>query len=183
MANKYRLNGTYLTQSLFIEQRLKELPTQRQDIPVVFSLYGGYPDLVDCTTTFLALDDPTGYLWVKQYLDGDFDHWDALLKASWFRQALDRWQRELKTKMQFKALKQIRAIAKINSPAPQAILLAANKYLAEAGWEKKASDRGRPSKEELRGELKHMADQASVREDDIQRMGLTVIKGGKRNVD
>jgi hypothetical protein len=57
--------------------------------------------------------------------------------------------------------------------------LQASKYLAEAGWDKQAA-RGRPSKEELKGELKRLANLSEQTNEDLERIGgLKLIKGGK----
>jgi hypothetical protein len=55
--------------------------------------------------------------------------------------------------------------------------LAAAKFIATGEYDK--SSRGRPSKAELDGKLKEAAQALSVEDEDLKRIGLKVINGGK----
>ena len=55
--------------------------------------------------------------------------------------------------------------------------LAAAKFIAMQEYDK--SIRGRPSKAALEGELKRAAEALTIEDDDMARIGLSVIKGGK----
>ena len=146
----------------------------KRPIDPQFSLYGGIPDVIDAKATFLELNDPTGYKWALKYL-GNYEHYKVLTKCTWFQKALDTWMDELKTKLKSEAIEKVSQIAQ--GASPQA--LPAAKYLASAEWEKATSGRGRPSKEELRGELKKAIEKLTIEEEDAQRIGLTLIQGGK----
>ena len=54
--------------------------------------------------------------------------------------------------------------------------VSAAKYLAEKGYQKKA---GRPSKEEVAREIKIAAGVKQELQDDMERIGLKVMEGGK----
>jgi hypothetical protein len=162
-------NNVWYTQALFWEHVINKPIDQRLFEPV-FSLYDDKPGLINCRKTFVELGDPTGYKWAIRYL-GDYEHWKRLVKCSWFQEAYDVWMNELKMKLQSEALDTIRDISQGENPAQA---LVASKYLASFEWEKKG--RGRPSKEEVQGELKHAARVLSEEDKDFERIQLKVVK-------
>lgn len=166
--------GRWLTAALFFELwRDVAIEDRYLDQPV-FTLYDDRPGCINARTTFVALEDPTGYQWAMQYL-GSWLHFQRLMKSDWFVEAFNSWLEELETKLASEAVVRIKAIA--GSDSPQAIV--ASKYLAERGWERKAANRGRPSKAELKGELKRQAQRLEVHVADGERIGLKAIIGGK----
>ena len=90
-----------------------------------------------------------------------------LEKCSWFREAHDKWQKELRMREKSQAIKKIKEIAE--SDSSQA--LAASKYLATADYDKKDS-RGRPSKAEIKGELKRSVRLIEEDAADGERIGI-----------
>lgn len=157
------------------------MPEQRATSPL-FSLDKDIPGLVNARATFLELGDPTGWLWTQKYLNKDYDHWQVLIKTSWFKKAYEDWLLELKMALRVKALQVIKDIAFEVLPSPPATILAASRYLAEAGWEAKDAGpgRGRPSNAELTGELKRQASILSQEDLDLRRVkGLGIVDGGK----
>lgn len=124
--------------------------------------------------TFVELGDPTGYDWAMKYLDS-YDHWIRLMKTEWFRVQYESALAELLMKFKAAALKRIQ---EIQTSANEGQALAASKYMAERGWEK--SGRGRPSKEEVTGEMKKLTRDIEQTDQDFDRLGLQVIKGGKK---
>ena len=142
---------------------------------VKFSLHNDVEGLINCRRSFVYEGDPTGYLWALKYLDS-YKHFERLLESTWFKDAFDQWVRELNMKNRADAIKKIKDIAQSGNDTQS---LQASKYLAEVGWEKQTG-RGRPSKEELKGELKRLADLSQQTTDDLERIGgLKVINGGK----
>lgn len=133
----------------------------------VFTLHDDKEGYINARKAFVELDDPTGYKWAMKYL-GDWSHWLALEKCKWFRDALAIWREELRMKQKAEAIESIRVIAA--SDDKQALVAA--RYIAEQGWEKRPSTRGRPSKEELAGELKRNVDILAEEEEDAKRIGL-----------
>lgn len=164
--------GGYYTLALFHEPWQSQ-PESERPIPAVFS-FNAREGLIDARKSFIELRDPTGYLWSQKYLKS-WDHFTVLLKAKWFEPEYTSWVEELKIILKQEALKKIADIA--SSESPQA--LPAAKYLAAAEWEKPAHGRGRPSKEVLRGELAKAVKALTIEEEDAQRIGFTVIQGGK----
>jgi hypothetical protein len=124
---------------------------------------------------FLACLDPTGYETAIKYL-GSYEHWEHMMEnCPWFRDAVNRWTKELEARIKSKAIAKIQEIA--FSDDRQA--LAAAKYLATHDYNK-VDGRGRPSKEEIRGKLKEAIEVSESDKADMERMGLTLIQGGKK---
>ena len=142
---------------------------------VKFSLHNDVEGLINCRRSFVHEGDPTGYKWALKYLDS-YRQFERLLESSWFKEAFDQWVRELNMKNRADAIKKIKEIADKGNDTQS---LQASKYLAEVGWDKQTG-RGRPSKEELKGELKRLADLSQQTTEDLERIGgLKLIKGGK----
>jgi hypothetical protein len=163
-------NNVWLTQALFWEKTITFSANDRLEGCPVFSLYDDKKDCINCRKTFIEMGDPTGYKWAQEYL-GDYEHWLRLMKCKWFQEAYDVWMNELKMKLRSEALDTIRTISNAGQPA-QALVAA--KYLASFEWEK--AGRGRPSKQELQGEIKRAAKLLEVEDEDALRIGLKVVK-------
>ena len=165
-------SNTWYTRALFWEpaqlQKKSEWP-----IEPVFTLRGDKPGLINGRKTFVELGDPTGYKWAMKYL-GDWDHWLVLEQCSWFQDALAEWRKELDAKISAEAMDRIREIAQ--DPTDKQSLVAA-KWLASKPWNKKDTPgRGRPTKEQVQGELKRHVQALTVEDEDAQRIGLKVVK-------
>lgn len=158
--------NVWYTEALFYDRMVEK--ADRKFEPV-FTLIDEKPDYICFRTTFIELNDPTGYKWAIKYL-GDYEHWMRLMKTTWFPAAYDRAMSELKTKLRAEALNVISEIATGSQPA-QALVAA--KYLAGFEWEK--ASRGRPSKAEVAGELKKQAQLLSEEDKDAERIGLKVV--------
>lgn len=154
--------GHYLTSQLFFE-RWSELKPTDQVYEPVFTLNGkeGY---IDARTTFVSMEDPTGYKWAVKYL-GSWKHFEKLLATSWFPVHFEDWVREVRVKLRSDAIAKIKQIA--GSAAPTAN--AAAKYLANGDYDSK---RGRPSAAEMKGELKRQAALLRQEDEDADRIGL-----------
>lgn len=139
---KYKGNsGAMRTASLFYETWIDQKdPTSDP----VFT-FTGKPGLIDFRSTFVELNDVTGYEWAHKYL-GSWEHFERLLKCSWFIPHFEAAVQEIETKWAKEAINKIREIA--NSEDTKQALGAA-RYVAEQGWKKKPSTRGRPSKQEI----------------------------------
>lgn len=139
-----------------------------------FSLHDQREGFICAKDTFVAVGDPTGYLWALKYLKS-WDHWLRLMKSGWFQNAYEYWVGELHMKMKSEAIMRIQDISE--NAANDGQRLAASKYLAERAYENK---RGRPSKTEVRGELKRLAELDQDTQDEFKRVkGLMVIDGDK----
>ena len=162
----------WLTQALFYEPNLDRNPGCTPFDPI-FTLYSDRPGLISGRKTFVELRDPTGRRWAEKYL-GDWEHWLRLLKAPWFQTALEVWQAELREVLRSEAFARIYSAMDSENPAQS---LAAAKFIATEEFHKDKA--GRPSKEKLHGELKRAVEQFTIEDEDMERMGLKVIKGGK----
>lgn len=162
-------NGMWYTESLFHE---RATGTARPIEPV-FSLYDDRPGLINCRTTFVAFKDPTGRKWALTYL-GDWAHWVRLMRCSWFKEAYDAWLAELNLQLKSEAMSKVLEIMNGENGAQA---LAAAKFIASEEYKKHG--RGRPSKSEIDGELKRAVKTLEQEDEDLERMGLKVIQGGK----
>lgn len=165
-------NGAWMTEALFYDLTSTKA-SQKLTYEPLFTLYEDRPGLINCRKTFVGLRDPTGYKWALTYL-GDWNHWLRLMRCTWFREAYEVWIAELNTLLQSEAVAKVREIMD-GENAGQA--LAAAKFMATKEYDK--NKRGRPSKEELQGKLKQAAEAMSREDEDLARIGLTVIDGGK----
>jgi hypothetical protein len=149
------------------------VPKARWRIEPVFDLYDERPGLINCRTTFVNLKDPTGRKWALTYL-GDWNHWLRLMRCQWFREAYETWITELNLQLKSEAISIAIEIMKGENGAQA---LAAAKFIATQEYDK--STKGRPSKAAVEGELKRAAEALSQEDEDLKRIGLTVIAGGK----
>lgn len=168
-------NGVWLTSALF-HDRLETIRPEDRVYQPVFSLHTERPGMICCRTTFVSVGDPTGYKWALQYL-GDMEHWYKLMKAKWFEEAVEEWRKELMLRLKSEAVEQIYRIAMTEGSKSQ---LPAARFLAE--MDKPAHGRGRPSKAEMDAELKKAVKLVEQEDEDLERIGLTVIQGGKSAV-
>jgi hypothetical protein len=167
----------YYTQALFHDFQFYKAHSQQKYDPV-FTLHVKRPGYICCRDTFLELRDPTGYTWAMTYLK-DFQHFRKLLSCPWFVAALRLWQEELDMILESESTKRIIAIAGSENEAQA---LAAAKYLNKKEYKEKhtvATGRGRPSKATVDAAVKEEAQKRSVEDDDMERLGLRIVKGGK----
>jgi hypothetical protein len=147
-------NGVRYTKGLFFETTPDNSTAiytlKNEDHLVYLSLYKLY----------MALEDPTEYLFAQEYLDG-WEHWQAITRTNWFKPYVSRWRQELELKIKAIALRNIKAESRSSSKNA----LSANRYLLEKGWIDK-SPRGRPSNEDIsRRELEIIEDRSVLNED------------------
>lgn len=169
--------GRWLTRSLFADHDYANPDV----IEAPFTLTQDMPGKVNAHKTFVAMGDPTGYDWAIKYL-GSYEHWEFLMRVPWFKEWHQKASRELHAKMRSSAIKEIQDISRNAGSDSQR--LAAAKYLAERPYEKsdidkKAAKRGRPSNAEKKGALNEAIRLDKETEADLERVGLTVLKGGK----
>lgn len=136
----------YIVQGLFLEDRYNTRLA-------VFTLDGEdktykgevYPSL---KRLYLLEGDPEEYLFASKYLF-DWPHWQRLCKNAWLKTHIAAWRKELKLSLRSEGIATIIDLA-VNQNSYQAA-----KYLADEGFIKKT--RGRPSAEEVEGELHRRA--------------------------
>lgn len=158
------------TRQLFWDQH-QLLPAELRVREPIYALHrSDLPGITNFGRVYVQLGDPTGYK-VSNVLLEDFSHFNLLMRSEWFREAKAIWDAELEAKLASEGLDAIRMFADgIEGVAP-AVQLTAARYLADKGWQKKeAPKRGRPSKEEVKGELKRSVEEEQGIADDLARI-------------
>lgn len=153
--------GRYIVQGLFLEDRYNT------DL-AVYTLDGEdktYKGVVFPSLKKLYLEhgDPVEYSFARKYLY-DWPHWQRLCNNAIVGRHIETWRAELALSLQADG------IASLINLAVEKDSYQASKWLADRGWETK--ERGRPSKEEIEGELKRRADEKSEFSDDFQLLRL-----------
>lgn len=165
-------NNRWWTKSLFWDLvRDTSYAERSENFDPIFTLYHDTPGYINARKTFVEIGDPTGYKWAMQYL-GDYDHWQALMRHKWFREAVDDWKQELDAKLQSEGIDAIRRIARDGSESQA---LAAGKFLATKEWDKR--EKGRPTKAQVEANIKTETRRRSVEDEDMARIGLVINNG------
>jgi hypothetical protein len=155
------------TKSLFHEMWITTPVEFRTGTPK-FSLHRDKPGLINFGKEYIEYGDMTGYKMAKKYLE-NYSHWNLLMKTQWFQEAKRIWDEEIEARLFAESMETLVAISK--GEGPQA--LQAAKFLAIKGYRTagtKASTRGRPTKEQVEGELKREAEDAKTINDDFKRI-------------
>lgn len=156
--------GRFRTQSLFWETRhesypayftLKRKPLEK-DGKIYISLYEKYMEIAD----------PTEYQVAVRLFDS-WEHWVALCKTKWFKEHVDQWRAELRTKLESERYHEMKKEAAGGN-------VQATKWLAERynPQKKVTPKRGRPSKEEKAAHLKAIEQEREDLADDAKRLGI-----------
>lgn len=155
--NFKNVNGVFYTKELFIE-----LATNKAN--AVYTLkeseHNGYPSLYEA---YMAADDITEYRFALDHLDG-WSHWKNLQECNWFKPYLVAWREELEIRQRSRALANVMKAATEGRDT-----LAANRYLAEKGWEK-TKTAGRPTKAAIQREAQVLADNSRRVDEDLARL-------------
>jgi len=158
--------GRYKTVSLFYELAIKQEEakwTMKEEDRMEKGIK--YPSL---KAIYLAMDHIpyNEYEFAEKYF-GSWEHWDRLSNESDKRLVtmVSGWRTEMEVKLRAAALKQIIAEGKSGG----ASALAAAKYIAEKGYDKKA---GRPTKASIAKETKVQSGIATALLEDAERIGL-----------
>lgn len=165
-------NGRYYTSQLFYERAIDVSTTSRVLDPV-FTLARERSGLIPFGRKYVELVDPSGYRVTLSLLHGDFNHWIALMKCPWFTEYKEEWDKEIDAKLFAEGLDVVRSIQKDEDASP-AVRLQAAKLLVQKGYKDKDKKptRGRPSKEEVQGELKRQAESSKALDKDFERIQL-----------
>ena len=164
--------GRYRTQSLFWEYRLRE---DNQELKPVFTLKDrDHEGCISLKKVYMSYDHLPGHEY-EFAIDvfNSWDQWVRITENTLLNNVIQKWKDEYEIKLRAAAIK---ALIK-NATEDGAKGSASAKYIAEAGW---IGKRGRPSKEEINRELKLQASLAKDFDTDIERIGLSVISGGRR---
>ena len=173
MANKFKgASNVWMTQGLFLDVLMT---SPRETYDAGRAMYWLEDKMIEGDTrpvfkdVYLQLKDPTGVKAAQLYLDG-YSHFNFIMERSpWFKEAVERWNKEIEAMLKADALARVRELAE--GAVGEAVALAANKYLANADYNKDTkSKRGRPTAKEVEGELKRQARTVTQLDADFQRM-------------
>jgi len=166
--------GRYRTISLFWELR----HYSQEKIEPVFTLKSYdlqkedklYPSL---KKIYLTYDHIPGFEY-EFALDvfGSWEHWQKMANSQMLKDHIQTWRDELDVRIKAQSLKAMMLAARDNDAKG----VNAAKYLAEKGY---AQKRGRPSKAEIEREKKIQAGANKELADDMERIGLKIVEGGK----
>lgn len=163
-------SGKHLTKQLFHEM-LSTLDMESRTVEKApFTLYQDRPGQINFGKAYVDLADPSGYRITQLYLAGDYKHWIALTKCSWFNEAKEVWDKELEAKLFAEGMEAIKDIAKDETHKGR---LQAAKILVDKGYASKLDSkarRGRPTTEEVSGYLKEEANSQRALQDDLERI-------------
>lgn len=165
--NKFKDDrGRFIVQGLFLED------SYNADMAVFTfdgedKLYKGktYPSL---KRLYLEHGDPKEYSFARKYLY-DWKHWQRLCKNKVVGRHIEEWRKELELSLVSEGVSALIDLA-LNEKSYQAA-----KYLADRGWDK--SKVGRPSKEEVEGQIKKQAEEDQEFADDFELIALHGNKG------
>jgi len=102
---------------------------------------------------------------------GEFGYWQYLCSVKWFLEAKEDWDKELDAKLKSEGLAKIRQLAEGDDPKA----LNAARYLANLEYKKTGTPkRGRPTKEEIEGNLKQELRNRTEVDEDADRIKLVV---------
>ena len=165
--------GRYRTQSLFWETRSDEkgyipLFTRKNYDHTVDGVV--YPSL---KLIYLSYDHiPEFEYEFAMDIFGTWEHWQMFANDSIFRKDVREWRQELDIKIKSEALRGVFLASKTDDAKG----VQAMRYLADKGYSPK---RGRPSKEEVERERKIAAGVTEDLAGDMERLGLSIINGGR----
>jgi hypothetical protein len=154
--------GRLLSSKLFYE---RTTPDKRDK--VLYTLkdqdHEGYKSLY---LLYMESNDLTEYTFANDYFES-YEHWLAITKQDWFKPFLERFRRDLETKVRSTALRAI--IRESQSGSKNAFT--ANKFLIERGWvDKEKNTKGRPTKEDIKQAAMEQADSTKRLEEDFLRI-------------
>ena len=175
---RHPVTNVRYTRLLFWDQH-QLLPIDSRTREPLFTLHHDKEGLTNLRRSYVALGDPTGYKLAQLHLE-DYSHWQLLMKCPWFKEAKEIWDVELDAKLASEGLDTIKLYADGIEGLSPAVQLTAAKYLADKAYKKNAAPskgpgRGRPTKEEVEGNLKIDTAAAAELEADLARIRL--VKG------
>jgi len=154
--------GAFYLRALFYETTLADKTT------VVYTLKDNdHLGFVSLYRLYMETGDPTEYEFATRYLAG-WEHWEALCQCSWFKPYVDRWRRELETRIRAKSLREIEKVAG-NPDHPSSYH--ANKYLLDGSWKPAGEKKvGRPTKVAIQQEAARIASESEQTASDYERV-------------
>jgi hypothetical protein len=162
---KNATNQKYSKQ-LFYEKWI-ELPIDMRRHEPPFTLNNEKEGFLCFRKEYVNDGDPTGYTTAMRIFK-DYFYWEYLCGIAWFNEAKEGWDRELDAKLKAEGIKKIRELAQGDDPKA----LNAAKFLATLDYKRGGLKRGRPSKEEIDGNIKAAIKDRQAIDDDAARIKL-----------
>lgn len=122
----------------------------------------------DWKKVYLEVADPTEYETAMRLI-GDYDHWLLIRNHPKLKPIFDKWAKEVEVKLRSDMIKQMAKHARSPNGA------AAAKWIAEGQFMKRVL-KNKVDKEEEEEMRQEIANRVS---DDMARLGMTVVEGGK----
>lgn len=116
---------------------------------------------------YIAMEDVTEYDFAMASL-GSYKHWERVTESPIIRPHIEQWRKELNLKLKARAMKSIIKSA----TEDEKLSFQAMKYLADNEYLDKKTKRGRPSKDEVKAELRREVESSKNFRDDAERIGL-----------
>ena len=159
-------NGQKYLRRLFIEQSYQANDRESVSYTLSDTDHHTYPSLY---RLYLEENDPSEYRFAEKYFV-NYQHWKLLCDCSWFQPTLFRMREALEQKIQSDLLEKVDSISKDTEHRNQ---FEAIKLLLSKPWKDKLAQkgqRGRPSKEEIRGRLKEVAAEEQTLQEEFKRV-------------
>lgn len=172
--NKFRSpknNGLYTIQLFWDHQQ--QMPEDRKLIEPMYTLHNDVKGMINFRKEYIRDMDPTGFKTANRLLE-NYEHWNLLMRTKWFREVKAEWDKELAAKMDADATDVLKEIMKGGDDIKTSERIAAAKVMlgkAKAlGPKPETSKRGRPSTDEVNGELKEQARLTKEEQEDLKRI-------------
>lgn len=114
---------------------------------------------------YMDTNDLTEYAFANTYF-ANWEHWEQICQCAWFKPHIRKWRKELKTKLESMVLQAVLEEAKDPKSKNR---FSANKLIYDR-LQKSHIIRGRPSKEEVEGELKRQTHAERQLQEDLKRI-------------
>lgn len=167
-------NNIRYTKQLFWDMS-RNMAIADRVIEPIYTLHDDVDGMINFRKEYVRDMDPTGYKTAMRLLES-YDHWNLLMRGQWFREAKSEWDKEIAAILEKEATDVLRGIALDCDLKPAERTSAAKAILGRVkaikGGDKAPVGRGRPSHEEVQGELKR---QAALTKDELE--DLKRIKG------
>lgn len=165
------VNNQRYTKQLFYDMYIN-LPYAVRTTEPLFTLHHDVEGYTNFRKEYIKDRDPTGYKTAVRLLE-NYDHFLLLMKSSWFAEAKKIWDEELSAKLEAEATDVALSIMKDQDLKPTERLAAAKLILgkAKATGKPDKAPRGRPTKEEVQGNLKIETEAEKALNDDLARIG------------
>jgi hypothetical protein len=167
-------NNIRYTKQLFWDMH-RMMANADKAIDPIYTLHDDVEGLINFRKEYVRDMDPTGYKTANRLLES-YDHWNLLMRGQWFRDAKAEWDKEIAAILEKEATDVLRGIALDSDLKPAERTSAAKAILGRAKSIRTPEKttvgpgRGRPSNEEVQGELKRQAALTKDELDDLKRI-------------